>query len=118
MTESVIISIFIRDYTSGKMSNVGSRLISGLCVEEAITRTTLYISQSVGNNELVVCQAVREYILNTNTQWISNLIIGALNEKFAGFVMGITNNFSDLEYSYYKSTAPKANAIQPSRDSA
>jgi hypothetical protein len=84
------------------MSNVGSRLIAGLCVEEAITRTILSISQAVGNNELIACQAVREYILDTNTQWISNSIIGALNAKFAGFVMGITNNFSDLGYGYYK----------------
>jgi hypothetical protein len=95
------------------MSNAGSRLISGLSVEEAITRTSLHISQAVGNNEFMTCQAIKEYILNTNTQWLSNSIIGALNTKFAGFVMGITNNFSDIEHGYRKSQTLISSSLVP-----
>lgn len=33
---------------------------------------------------------------------IANLMIVVLNAKFAGFVEGIKNNFSDLEYDYHE----------------
>jgi hypothetical protein len=53
------------------MTNARTGLISGLCAAEAVTKTTLSISQAVGNDELIACQAEENiYLIPTRNEYL------------------------------------------------
>lgn len=82
------------------------------CSALALTSTILQICQKVQSSELGTCTAVADYIQDTDTESIISTMIESMDNSFPTFVFGMNNNFSELEYVYYKLLLNIANNLQ------
>lgn len=71
------------------------------CSALDLTSTILRICQKVQTGELSACTAVADYIQSTGRGHITSTMIESMDDNFPDFVLGMSDNFSKLEYVYY-----------------